>query len=98
MSAFMHAAAHELTHAGFSPETVTVKIERQQNSIVRDIIAEAACDYDAVVVSRQGLSRTKDTLIGKTGNQLMKRLRNLPIIVVSGSPTTQKIMRNGQYG
>ncbi|MCB2166771.1 MAG: hypothetical protein KQI78_03850 [Deltaproteobacteria bacterium] len=98
MSAFMHAAAHELTHAGFSPETVTVKIERQQNSIVRDIIAEAACDYDAVVVSRQGLSRTKDTLIGKTGNQLMKRLRNLPIIVVSGSHTTQKIMRNGQYG
>ena len=54
MSAFMHAAAHELTHAGFSPETVTVKIERQQNSIVRDIAAEAACDYDAVVVSRQG--------------------------------------------
>jgi nucleotide-binding universal stress UspA family protein len=92
MSAFMHAAAHELTHAGFSPDTVTVKIERQQNSIVRDIAAEAACDYDAVVVSRQGLSRTKDTLIGKTGNQLMKRLRNLPIIVVSGSPTTQKIM------
>lgn len=92
MSAFMHEAAHELTHAGFSPETVAVKIERQQNSIVRDIAAEATGDYDAVVVSRQGLSRAKDTLIGKTGNHLMNRLRNMPIIVVSGNPSTQKVM------
>ena len=92
MSAFMREATHELTHAGFPPATVTAKIERQQNGIVRDIVAEATRDYDAVVVSRQGLSRTKDTLIGKTGNHLMTRLRDMPIIVVSGSPSTQKIM------
>lgn len=92
MSAFMRRATHELTHAGFTPETVTAKIERQRNSIVRDIVAEAAREYDAVVVSRQGLSRTKDTLIGKTGNHLMKRLHDMPIIVVSGNPSTQKVM------
>lgn len=92
MSAFMRRAAHELTHAGFAPETVTAKIERQRNSIVRDIVAEATREYDAVVVSRQGRSRTKDTLIGKTGNHLMTRLRDMPIIVVSGNPSTQKVM------
>jgi len=92
MSAFMREAAHELTHAGFAPQTVTAKIERQRNSIVHGIVAEASHDYDAVVVSRQGRSRTKDTLIGKTGNHLMTRLRDMPIIVVSGTPSTQKVM------
>ena len=92
MSAFMREAAHELTHAGFSPETVTAKIEQKRNGIVRDLTTEATRGYDAVVVSRQGLSRTKDTLIGKTGNHLMKRLRDMPIIVVSGTPSTQNVM------
>jgi nucleotide-binding universal stress UspA family protein len=92
MSAFMREATHELTHAGFAPGTVTAKIEKQHNSIVHDIVDEASRDYDAVVVSRHGLSRTKDTLIGKTGNHLMTRLRDMPIIVVSGTPSTQKVM------
>ena len=92
MSAFMREATHELTHAGFPPETVTAKIERQHNSVVRDIAAEAIHAYDAVVVSQQGISRTKDTLIGKTGNHLMKRLHDMPIIVVSGTPSTQNVM------
>ncbi len=74
------------------PQAVTAKIERQQNSVVDDIVTEAARGYDGVVVSRKGLSRTKNALIGKTGNRLMRRLRDMPVIVVSGNPSTQKVM------
>ncbi len=92
MSAFMDDATYELSQAGFDLDAVTAKIERQHHGVVRDIIDEAERGYDAVVVSRRGRSRTKNALVGKTGNRLMKKLHDMPIIVVSGTPSTQKIM------
>ena len=92
MSAFMGKATQTLTRAGFRPQAVSAKIERQCHSVVDDIIAEAGNGYDGVVVSRRGVSLTKDVLAGKTGNRLMPRLRGMPIIVVSGNPSTQRVM------
>jgi len=92
MSAFLSDAAHELTRAGFAPGKVTAKIERQRLGVARDIMAEAALRYDAVVVNGKGRSRAKDAFLGRTGDRLMKQLRNIPIIVVSGRPSTQKVM------
>jgi nucleotide-binding universal stress UspA family protein len=55
-------------------------------------MAEAARRYDAVVVNCKGRRRAKDALLGKTDNRLIKQLRNLPIIVVCGKPSTRKVM------
>lgn len=92
MSAFLSDAAHELTRAGFAPGKVTAKIERQRQGVVRDIMDEATRRYDAVVVNGKGRSRAKDALLGRTGDRLIKQLRNIPIIVVSGRPSTRKVM------
>ena len=92
MSTFMDEATHEFMLAGFSPKTVTAKIEGQRGGVIQDIMTEATQGYDAVVVSRKNRRRTKDALIGQTGNRLLKKLHDMPVIVVSGAPSTQKVM------
>jgi len=92
MSSFMDEATHELMMAGFAPKNVTAKINRQHDGVVRDIVAEAMQGYDAVVVSPKDRSRDKEALIRKTGSRLMKKLHDMPIIVVSGRPCIRKIM------
>lgn len=92
MRTFLSDAAQELTRAGFPPGKVTAKIERQRNSVARDIMSEAIKRYDAVVVNCKGRSRTKDALLGKTGIHLIRHLRDMPIILVSGKPAARKVM------
>jgi nucleotide-binding universal stress UspA family protein len=60
--------------------------------IARDIIIEAKKGYDAVVMGRRGMSPVKDLLFGSTANKLVSRLLDVPVWVIGGSPSTDKLL------
>ena len=72
-----------LRNAGFSDDTVEVKIQNKLVGIARDIIAEAEKGkYDTVVVGRRGLSATAAFVLGSISNKIVQNIKNCTVWVV----------------
>ena len=72
-----------LRKAGFSDDTVEVKIQNKLVGIARDIIAEAEKGkYDTVVVGRRGLSATAAFVLGSVSNKIVQNIKNCTVWVV----------------
>jgi nucleotide-binding universal stress UspA family protein len=72
-----------LLDAGFSDDTVEVKIQNKLVGIARDIIAEAEKGkYDTVVVGRRGLSATAAFVLGSVSNKIVQNVKNCTVWVV----------------
>ena len=72
-----------LRNAGFSDDTVEVKIQNKLVGIARDIIAEAEKGkYDTVVVGRRGLSATAAFVLGSVSNKIVQNVKNCTVWVV----------------
>ncbi len=81
---FMETAARVFSEAGFSDESVSVRIEERKVGIARDIAAELRSDYRAVIVGRKGMSEFKDFMLGSIATKILE-LVPVPVWVV-GSP------------
>lgn len=89
---FMERANQLLRGAGHPKDSILTLLQERQVGIARDIIIEAKKGYDAVVMGRRGMSPVKDLLFGSTANKLVSRLLDVPVWVVGGSPSTEKLL------
>jgi nucleotide-binding universal stress UspA family protein len=79
---YMDRAERIFRRAGFPKETIKVKIAKRKKGIARDIVKEATCGYDCVIVGRRGMSKLKDLLLGSISTKLLEKLDCVPLIVV----------------
>ncbi len=72
-----------LRNAGFSDDTVEVKMQNKVIGIARDIIAEAGKGkYDTIVVGRRGLSATSSFILGSVSNKIVQNIKNCTVWIV----------------
>ncbi len=72
-----------LRNAGFSDDTVEVKMQDKVVGIARDIIAEAGkVKYDTIVVGRRGLSATASFVLGSVSNKIVQNIKDCTVWVV----------------
>ncbi|MDO9567326.1 MAG: universal stress protein [Candidatus Desulfaltia sp.] len=72
-----------LRDAGFSDDTVEVKIQNKLIGIARDIIAEAENGkYDTVVLGRRGLSATAAFVLGSVSNKIVQNIKDCTVWIV----------------
>lgn len=92
MTAFMEISQQLLTHEGFPPGAVTYAIEEKKKGVARDILMESRGGYDALIVGRTGGSRFKYFILGSITNKLAEVTLDIPLVIVGGSPTPQKLL------
>jgi nucleotide-binding universal stress UspA family protein len=72
-----------LKNAGFSDDSIEVKMQNKVVGIARDIIAEAGKGkYDTLVVGRRGLSATASFVLGSVSNKLVQNIKDCTVWVV----------------
>jgi len=72
-----------LKNAGFSDNTVEVKMQKKVVGIARDIIAETEKGkYDTIVVGRRGLSATASFVLGSVSNKIVQNIKNCTVWIV----------------
>lgn len=89
---FMDRARLLLHQAGFSDESVVVKVQPRKVGVARDIVAESTNGYDAVVMGRKGLSELKDLIFGSITNKIIEQVAHLPVWVVGGPCRFRRIL------
>ena len=89
---FMNQNKKQLTDAGFAPDAVQVVLHQRERGLARDLLAEAAKGYAAVVVGRTGLSRLKDLVLGSVSTKLLSKLTKIPLWIVGGAPSGSKLL------
>ena len=86
LRAYMEKAKGIPQRAGFSEDSIKLKIPKREKGIARDIVMEAKGGYDCVVVGRRGMSKLKDLVMGSVSTKLTERLDFVPLIVVGKEP------------
>ena len=72
-----------LRNAGFSDDSVEVKMQNKVVGIARDIIAEAGKGkYDTIVVGRRGLSATASFVLGSVSNKIVQNIKDSTVWIV----------------
>jgi nucleotide-binding universal stress UspA family protein len=89
---FIGEAEGILGGAGFTKGRVIRKIQQKRVGVARDILNESRQGYDAVVIGRVGLSNVKDVTMGSVAGKLAGRTHPVPIVLVTGSPETRRIL------
>ncbi len=92
IEAYMEKAERMLRRAGFSEESVTVKIQNRKRGFARDIAREAQGAYDGILVGRKGMSNLKDILLGSIATKLIDKVSFAPILVVGKTPKTGSVL------
>jgi len=81
-----------LADADFSENTVEIKTQTKKTNILNDIVQESYQEYNAVVVGRTGISRSKDLVVGSLAGKIVKIIKHIPTIIVGGRPTSRRIL------
>lgn len=89
---FMEKSIAILRTSGFKPEDVIVKVENRVKGVARDIIAEAARGYTAVVARRRGFTKVPGLLMGSVADKLLISLGEIPLFFAGVEPVTEKIL------
>ena len=89
---YMEQASQFLLKAGFSPESITIKIQNRKKGIARDIIREARNGYDAVVTRRRGMTGLRRIVLGSVATKLVEKLTFVPLILVGKRTPNNKIL------
>lgn len=92
MEKFMEKASQFLLKAGFSSESITIKIQNRKKGIARDIISEARNGYVAVVTRRRGMTGLRRIVLGSVATKLVEKLAFIPLILVGKRTPNKKIL------
>ncbi|MFH1136422.1 MAG: universal stress protein [Pseudomonadota bacterium] len=92
MTGFMDQAKRALLNSGFPAEAVQVRVQPMDKGVARDIVAEAALGYDAVVLGRKGYSRLMDLIMGSVANKLVNKLKDVSVLMVGGEPANNRFL------
>ena len=79
----MHKARDVLTGSGFSGDKITLKHETTKHGVARDIINEAASNYDVLVLGKRGISGIREFLFGGTTQKVINNVDNVSVFIVN---------------
>jgi nucleotide-binding universal stress UspA family protein len=89
---FMDTARQMLLEAGHIEPAIEIKIHERQKGVARDIVAEAGCGYDALLIRRRGGSQLKHIIIGSVTQKLLQKIDALPLMIAGRKPVNKKIL------
>lgn len=89
---FMEKSVAMLRTSGFPIEDIIVKIENRVKGVARDIIAESARGYTAVVARRRGFTKVPGLLMGSVADKLMVSMGSVPLFFAGVEPVSDKIL------
>lgn len=72
-----------LVGSGFSEKNITIKHENAKHGVARDIINEAAENYDVLVLGKRGISGIRDFLFGGTTQKVINHVDNVSVFIVN---------------
>jgi nucleotide-binding universal stress UspA family protein len=89
---FFDDAKQILSDAGFPLDNVRPTIHLKKVGIASDILEESKNGYSAVVMGRSGISKIKDLLFDSFAQNLIGKIKNIPLIIVGGEKFSRNIM------
>ncbi len=89
---FFDEAHAILVNAGFPEDNIRPVIRAKQVSIAADILDESKEGYSAVVMGRRGISKLKDLLFDSFAQNLIGKIKDIPLIIVGGKEFSRSIM------
>lgn len=93
IDSFAQNARQTLINAGFSKDSVELKIQKRQNGVARDILKEAQKgNYTAVVLRRRGVGALEGMVVGSIANKLFSKLTFCPLIIAGRHPAREKLL------
>lgn len=92
MGEFIEIALKILMDAGYPDDAVEVKTQAKRTGILADIVRESYQNYSAMVLGQTGTSRIKDAIFGSLANRLVGKIKHIPMVIVGGQPTSDKMM------
>ena len=78
--------------AGYPEDSIILKIQEKKVGVARDIVAEAATGYDAVVVGRHGTNPIMELFMGDVAIKLLGALTTVPVLLTSGGEAKRKAL------
>lgn len=80
---FMEEAKKTLVKAGFPSGNVSIRLRKKKGSIASDILKEASLGkYDTLVMGRRGLSGVSKFLSGSVCDKVLRRAKDVSVVVV----------------
>jgi nucleotide-binding universal stress UspA family protein len=89
---YMQQANQLLLKAGFSSESIKIKIQDRKKGIARDILREAQNRYSAVVTRRRGMTGMRGIVLGSVATKLIEKLSFVPLVLVGRKPSNNRIL------
>ncbi|MFO7963500.1 MAG: universal stress protein [Desulfobacterales bacterium] len=81
-----------LSDAGFPQDNIRPVIHIKNVGIASDILEESKNGYSAVVMGRSGISKLKDLLFGSFAQNLIGKIKDIPLVIVGGKKFSRNIM------
>ncbi len=72
-----------LVGAGFSEDSITLKIETKKRGVARDIIDQAQSGYDVLVIGRRGISGVKEFFMGSVSQKIFSLAKDISVVIVN---------------
>ena len=89
---FLHDARNVLIEAGVTENDVGVILQDREVGIARDIVAQSARGYDAVVIGRRGLSALGDHFLGSVANKIVEVVKDTSVWVVGDNVNSKRML------
>jgi nucleotide-binding universal stress UspA family protein len=88
----MKKARDILVGAGYSKDSIQVKIHEYSKGIARDIIQEAKTGYDAIAFRRRATSRVKSAILGSVSSKIIESADFIPLLIIGRENIGRKIL------
>jgi len=79
----MEKAKGTLVQSGFTENNISMKIEKKQSGVARDIINEAHSGYDLIVIGRRGLSGIMEFILGSVSQKVLQYAKDVSVMIVN---------------
>lgn len=89
---FLEEAQKAIVRGGFAESDVGIILQEREEGIARDIMAESAKGYDAVVMGRKGLSKLNGPFLGSVANKIVEAVENIPVWVVGEKIKSKRML------
>ncbi len=89
----MKTARESMIKGGIDAKRIEIKTVPRQTGLADDLLKAAeAGSYDAILLGRRGLSSLQEMFMGSVTSNLLTASRVIPVWVVDGRATSQKVM------
>jgi nucleotide-binding universal stress UspA family protein len=89
---FMDQSRKKFMDAGFSEDTIDIRIQNRVVGLARDIVAETKKGYTALAIGRTGTGKHTGLLLGSIASKILGALAKETICLVVGQPDPREIL------